>query len=70
MKVAIKWMDANECVGNCEVGYFEAVRILKAETAIEESAIALLLCRMCSERDAAMETADGCYVLIIHKVEE
>ena len=64
MMYVFTWKDLDEVVGLEEVGYFAAVRLLRAE-GLTESDAALWLCRM--QNPLRMDCADG-YVLTIERM--
>lgn len=67
MKFLARWYDMDEIVDVALVSYFHAVRMLKNE-GMEESAVALLLCRMVVNGTLTMNTDDG-YKVVVQKVE-
>lgn len=68
MKYLVKWFDLDEVVETALVSYFHAVRLMKGE-GIEESAAAIVLCRLeVDGMKAMMQTEDG-YRVEIEKVE-
>ena len=68
MKYLVKWFDLGEVVETALVSYFHAVRLMKGE-GIEESNVAVLLCRLeVGGVKAALSTEDG-YWMEFEKVE-